>query len=110
MSAASKPSPTGTTASYLSAQDVACRPATAATLRTGSVRQGGSSSGQVAGHTVPPRTPFYYYSSQDQGPKESPIGHMEIGRGAQVGALLPLTIPELALKTCWPSMIAMAVR
>ena len=109
-SAASRRSLIGSTASSLSNQHAACRRATAATLRTDSVKQGGSSSGQVAGRTAPPRTLCCYCSSQDQDPTETPAGHMETGRGAKVGATKALTILELALKTSWPSTIATAAR
>lgn len=110
MSAASRPCLTGTTTRCLSAQNAACRLATAATLRIGSVKAEGSSSGQVPGRTAPPRTLCCYYSSQDQDLMESPTGPTETGKGVQVGANQLLIIPEHALKTCWPSTIATAAR
>lgn len=106
MSVVNRPSLTGTTASSPSIQGGPCRPGTAATLRTDSVT-GGSSSGLVAGHTVPPRTLFCYYSSPDQDPMESHTGLMEIGMKIQVRATILATL-ELALKTFWLSTIVTA--
>lgn len=102
VTAASRPSLTGTTTSSRIAQYARCRPAIGATLKTGSVNQGGSSSVQVAGHTAPPRTLCSYFSSQDPDPKGSHTGPTE--------TTLPLTILEHARKICSPSTTTMVAR
>lgn len=102
VTAASRPSLTGTTTSSRIAQYARCRPAIGATHKTGSVNQGGSSSVQMAGHTAPPRTLCSYFSSQDPDPKGSHTGPTE--------TTLPLTILEHALKICSPSTTTMVAR
>lgn len=111
MSAVSRPSQTGTTARYLSAQDAAIRCGIGATLRTGSATCGGSSSEQVIGLTAPPKTPCCSCSSsQDPDHMESPTGLMQTGTAPQGEAHQLLTTCEHDLKTCWLSTIATGVR
>lgn len=112
MSAVSRPCQTGTTARYLSAQDAAIRSDIGATLRTGSATCGGSSSEQLIGRTVPPKTRCCSCSSSspDQDRTESLTGLTQTGMAPQEEAHQLLTTHEHGLKTCWLSMIAMGVR